>query len=181
MNNNFRQYYDLESVLFDKLGKKFQKQGYLTAFDFFCIVIWKANRAKSYIAKRLLSRGYSDLELAVKELTQGIENQPNSKERMRYLFEDWGFYLPMASAILTVLYPDDFTVYDVNVCDMLGKFHDIGNTSKFEKLWNSYLDFIHAVKETAPQKLTLRDKDRYLIGKAFFKNLTKDLETNFQR
>ena len=32
---------------------------------------------------------------------------------------DWKLRLPTASAVLTVLYPEDFTVYDQRVCKML--------------------------------------------------------------
>ena len=51
---DFRKYYHLESYLFDEVRPRFLEQGYLTAFDFFCIVIWKANRSKSNIARMLL-------------------------------------------------------------------------------------------------------------------------------
>jgi hypothetical protein len=35
------------------------------------------------------------------------------------LMRDWGLRLPMASAILTVLFPEEFTVYDQRVCGSL--------------------------------------------------------------
>ena len=46
---------------------------------------------------------------------------------MRILIEDWAFRLPMASAILTVLYPDSFTVYDIRVCSELQNHHGVRN------------------------------------------------------
>jgi len=49
-------YYDLEAYLFEDVHKRFKTEGSIGAFDFFSIVIWKANRAKSRIAKRLLSK-----------------------------------------------------------------------------------------------------------------------------
>jgi hypothetical protein len=52
-----RKYYYLEDYLFSEVRSRFHKQGYLSAEDFFCIVIWKANRAKSKVAARLLSMG----------------------------------------------------------------------------------------------------------------------------
>ena len=51
---DYVRYYDLESYLFEDVRQQFQSEGSLSAFDFFSIVIWKANRAKSKIAKRLL-------------------------------------------------------------------------------------------------------------------------------
>ena len=48
-NTNFLQYYDLEAYLFNVVAVRYTKNKTLTAFDFFCIVIWKANRAKSKV------------------------------------------------------------------------------------------------------------------------------------
>lgn len=44
----------------------------------------------------------------------------------------------MASAILTVLYPNDFTVYDIRVCDELKDFHGLKHTTNFENIWSGY-------------------------------------------
>ena len=51
-------YYDLEAYLFGTVGPRFLNDGRLNAFDFFSIVIWKANRAKSKIARRLLENEF---------------------------------------------------------------------------------------------------------------------------
>ena len=106
----------------------------LSAFDFFCIIIWKANRAKSKVALRLISHGGNtthDLNAIVEKLTTAIANALDDKARMRILIEEWEFRLPMASAILTVLYPDSFTVYDVRVCDELQSHHGVQNKTRF--------------------------------------------------
>ena len=176
---DYRRFYHLEDYLFDTVRIHFQEQGYLSALDFFCIVIWKANRAKSKIARRLLSKGYGNLDSAVRELTSGIARQTSPKDCLRYLWEDWQFHLPMATAILAVLYPDEFTVYDSRVCDELGNFYDLGNITKFDKLWLRYLEFRKKVEESVPCDLNLRDKDRYLWGKSFYQQLTRDIARGF--
>lgn len=102
------------------------------------------------------------------------------KDRLRWLWEDWEFRLPMASAILAMLYPDEFTIYDVRVCDTLGRFHNLNNLVNFENLWCDYQAFKHAVEESAPGDLTLRDKDRYLWGKSFYEQLMRDLDKGFK-
>jgi len=175
---DYRQYYNLESYLFDTVQPKFAQEGQLSVADFFCIVIWKANRAKSKIAERLLQK-YGNLETAVQSLTSGLSQQSNAEDKLRYLMEDWGFRLPMASAILTVLYPNDFTIYDVRVCDLLGRFHNLGNRVNFENLWREYQVFKQTVEGAAPSELNLRDKDRYLWGKSFYEQLMKDAENEF--
>lgn len=54
----------------------------------------------------------------------------------------------MASAILTVLYPEEFTVYDIRACEQLGGGHEkAGNTSKFEQMWRGYLELANDIKE----------------------------------
>jgi hypothetical protein len=176
---NFRELYDLESYLFETVRQRFTEHGSLSAFDFFCIVIWKANRAKSTVAHRLISKGGASLEDRVQMLTKAVALQPTAKRRLRCLIVDWGFRLPMASAILTVLYPDEFTVYDIRVCDQLGDFHRLGTMVNFERQWSGYEEFKQRVGESAPKDLTLRDKDRYLWGKSFHDQLTRQIETGF--
>ena len=50
-NEGYLKYYDLENYIFTTVQDNFQKEGSICAEDFFSIVIWKANRAKSNIAK----------------------------------------------------------------------------------------------------------------------------------
>jgi hypothetical protein len=58
---DYRIYYDLEQYLFRDVNSHFTDNQKLDAFDFFCIVIWKANRAKSRVASLLLKK-FDDLE-----------------------------------------------------------------------------------------------------------------------
>ena len=74
-SSNFGIYYDLEKYLFETVSSRFAEEHSLGAFDFFCIVIWKANRAKTRIARRLIAAGpYEDLDTAAKALTGAIAN-----------------------------------------------------------------------------------------------------------
>ena len=94
--------YDIERYLFDDVKTSFQKNKKLSAFDFFCIIIWKANRAKSKVALKLLahrSNAGDDLNNIVENLTSAIANAQDNKTRMRILVEEWAFRLPMATAI----------------------------------------------------------------------------------
>lgn len=179
MDADFRELYDLERYLFEQVGPRFRTNGRLDAFDFFCIVIWKANRAKSRIAKRLLAMGLGGLEEAVARLTEGIAERPEPKEKLHHLLLAWGFRLPMASAILTVLYPDDFGIYDVRVCDTVEGFHDLGNWTNVDRVWEGYKEYLARVKEEGPHGSSLRDLDRYLWGKSFHDQLRRDIERGF--
>lgn len=175
---DYSKYHDLEGYLFGEVRQRFQRDKQLSAFDFFCIVIWKANRSKSKVARRLLACGHPDLDSAVRGLTRDVYRAADSKQRLAILIENWGFRLPMASAILTVLYPDDFTVYDVRVCEALGDFAD-AQDKKFAELWNRYEKYIERVRNEVPSKMTLREKDRYLWGKSFESQLKSDINSGF--
>jgi hypothetical protein len=176
---DFARYYDLEGYLFRDVSARYTTQKLLSAFDFFCIVIWKANRAKSKVAKRLLAQGHPDLETAVAALTTAVANAQDNKERLKVLIEGWAFRLPMASAILTVLYPRDFTIYDVRVCEILGDFSDAQYESHYEALWQRYSAYVARVHQAVPQVSELRDKDRYLWGQSFACQLQRDIENKF--
>ena len=180
VTETFLQYYDLDSYLFNTVQQRFERQGYLRAFDFFCIVIWKANRAKSKIARKLVSKSAKTLDEAVIDLTKRIAAEEAPKDKLRFLMNaELKFRLPMASAILTVLYPEEFTIYDVRVCGSLGKFHELTNITNFDKLWERYLEFKSCVETNGPQGYSLRDKDRYLWGKSFYEQLCGDIENKF--
>jgi len=72
----------------------------------------------------------------------------------------WGFRLPTASAILAVLYPDTFTVYDKRACDALGKFHNLADRKWSAETWYEDRRFIAKVRKAAPAGFRLRDCDR---------------------
>jgi hypothetical protein len=184
---DYLKYYDLERYLFEDVSKRFQKKHALGAFDFFSIVIWKANRAKSQIARKLLSRqsrGKRDLESVCRELTASLHKAPNRKERLRLLMEEWKFALPMASAILSVCWPEEFTVYDYRVCEALelkgrGKFHYLKGLVFSERVWDGYLEFKLKVALATPKTLSLRERDRYLWGESAASQLVEDLKRGF--
>ena len=106
---DYLKYYNLEKYLFKEVNNRFHKNHYLTAEDFFCIVIWKANRAKTKIKNRLLKID-SNLQKSVKDLTSSIYQEKDTEDRLEIMLsKKWGFSLPMATAILTVLYHKDIS------------------------------------------------------------------------
>lgn len=180
---NFLEYYDLEDYLFRVVSIRYAQNKTLSAFDFFCIVIWKANRAKSKVADRLLAHGngQANLETAVGTLLSSISRAKDQEARLSVLIETWGFRLPMASAILSVFYPEDFTVYDIRVCDVLGDFKDAQYKANFATLWERYSAYVAAVRTAVPEHSSLRDKDRFLWGKSFATQLHDDIQMSFNR
>ena len=179
MNPDPLRYYDLEDYLLNEVQDRFKSQGWIGAFDFFSIVIWKANRAKSLIAKRLHKK-YPEqgLEQIARNPTRSLHDADDDENRLRIL-ADWGFMLPMATAILTILWPDEFTVYDVRVCDELDDFRNLDNLGTFEKKWARYGEYRDAVRAAVSQDISLRNKDRYLWAQYGIRRLTTDIAAGF--
>lgn len=175
---DYKKFSNLEQYLFTEVKNNFKKNGFLTPYEFFCIVIWKSNRSKGYIKKKISRKG-KDINNTIKMITSELFNKNSLKEKLEHLLSRTGcnLSLPMASAILTVLYPEDFTVYDYRVCDMLGKFHNLKNKTKFEDIWNGYLEFKKAVIKAVANEHKLRNKDHWLWGKSFFTDLNNFVNT----
>ena len=174
--------YDLENYLFDVVHSRFSQDKRLSAFDFFCIIIWKANRAKSKVAQRLLGKDNHrprDLNAIIGDLTASLAGALSDEERMRILIEDWEFRLPIASAILTVLWPENFTVYDVRVREKLGTCKDAQDRTGFKDKWEGYLAYRNDVKKT--DGCTLRERDRKLWAMSFEEQLNNDISTCFAK
>ena len=169
-------YYDLEQFLLTDVRNRFLKDRSIGAFDFFSIIIWKSNRSKSKVAKRLLKNGNgSDLEQISRSITAGIYKAKTDEEKMRVLIVDWGFKLAIASAILTILYPDQFTIYDYRAAGQVKEGGKLKNEVEFKGIWVGYAKFLAKVAGIRHGK-SLREKDYYLFGKSRMDDLNADLK-----
>ncbi|MGE5770707.1 MAG: hypothetical protein ACM3Z4_01460 [Hyphomicrobiales bacterium] len=158
---DYRKFYNLEEYLLGEVGPRFRTSGIIRPIDMFMIFIWKANRAKTKYKDNLKKRADGNFSDAVTKIAAALSATKDRKERLAILMRDWGFRLPMASAILTALYPIDFTVYDTRVCKMLGL--DYRPWLPFsENLWIEYERYREAVRTNTPPGLTLRNRDKYL-------------------
>jgi hypothetical protein len=171
---DYRKYYDAERYLLEEVGRRFRDTGELEPADFYTMLIWKAERAKNRHKLRLTAKAGS-FEKAVYEISSQLHNSSSAKARLQILMSNWGFLLPTASAVLTILYPKEFTVYDWRVCDEVGVDYKAWCSRPFsDELWSYYESFKRAVIVEAPSKLSLRDKDRFLIGRSTRKSIEKD-------
>ena len=175
-NHNFRKYYLLEDYLFNEVRYNFNKRGYLTAEEFFCIIIWKSNRNKSKIKNKLTNIGkeknLKTLDTIIKKVTSEIFIQKRKEDKLKILLDTWKFRLPIASAILTVLYPEEFTVYDDRVLNEIILKDFVGRKKQITKYFNDYIPKVIIEGEGD----TLRDKDKYLWGRSFYRDLVKFIE-----
>ena len=165
---------NLESYLFEKVGRHFRETGEISTEDFWLIILWKSNRSKNN-TRRALENYNASFDDAVKALASALFNKGSHKERLKELVIERGLGLAISSAILTVFYPDIFTIYDIRVCNQLGNFYKLKNCRSKGKFWDEYLKFVAAVKANTPGVQTLRDKDKTLWGLSLLADIKKEL------
>jgi hypothetical protein len=174
-DTDWAKYYDDETYLLDWVGKNFRETGKLAAPDFYMILIWKEERAKNRHKARLKRISGASFEAAVQNIASELYTIPDRKPRLELLMNRWWFLLPTATAILTILYPDEFTVYDWRVCDELKCDYEPWCSRTFsDALWDHYAEFEKSVSEAVPSQIRLRDKDRFLIGRSNRKSIEND-------
>lgn len=165
-------YYFLGDYLFKEINRNFHKNKYLTPEEFLAIVIWKRNASKTKVIKGLKAGRKS-----VKSITNEVYKAKNREDKLKILCKIKGLGIAISSAILTVLYPDEFTVVDYRAINSLG---DLVNGKPGERL-EDYLNYVDVCKkEAARHHLSLRDFDRALWGKDFYegKNGLKEVAKN---
>lgn len=168
-------FYSPEVTLFPDPAKRFQQNGKLTGEEIYLILDWKASRARTRHLRRLKidKRTFSQ---AAHEHGLALHGAADDECRLRLVLgSPWSFALPTATAMLAVLYPYRFTVYDIRVCDALGDFHRLGHRRWSERSWADYCRFVEAVRVAAPANLSLRDADRWLWGHDKRKALRREL------
>ena len=82
----------------------------------------------------------------------------------------------MASAILTVLWTNYFTVFEVRVCEEL-KFQLV----KRERVWVRRSRYRESVKRTIPSLPRLRDRGRFPWGRSTARQLVGDIARGFPK
>jgi hypothetical protein len=170
---DYLQFYDDEDYLLG-VGDRFRETGNLEAADLYTLLAWKANRAKNYHWKRLRKLAKSGTFAgAVSEIASELHSTPGQKHRLQILMEKWGFAVPTATAILTILYPKEFTVYDYRVCIELGIENNLSAKGFSDSLWSGYEEFKARVISQTPEDLCLRDKDRFLWARSTRKDIEK--------
>ncbi len=164
---------NLESYLFGLVRTAFHNDGHISAFDFFSIVIWKANRSKSMTAKHLLDlgarHGLHDLEMICRRASSQVHAANTDKKQFAPIVKHWKLALPMTSTILWALYPERFSVYDCRVCEELARLGRPAWTTDFQEQWERYM-------ATVSQGTNLRDKNSsYLTGLSMASQLRRDI------
>ena len=170
-------YYNPEAFAFPAIAQSFADAGSIDPSSFYLILDWKSSRSRTRHLLRLTAIS-GTFNAAVANIATDLTNSESPEQRLEVLLNKWRFQLPTATAILAILYPKVFTIYDIRVCNALGDFHQLGYR-KWERptSWVEYERFVDAVRQNAPDCLSLRDCDRWLWGKDKQKTLQSELES----
>lgn len=117
-------YYSPETRMFPAIARSFADTGNFDPMALYVILDWKSARARTKHRSRLARIGGS-FNAAANEIAAELHAAAGPEQRLGLLLTKWGFRLPTATAILTVLYPDIFTIYDIRVCNALHAFHGL--------------------------------------------------------
>ena len=163
--------YELEKQLFGEINRNFKKNKTLSDEEFFKIIIWKSNRVKGKVLE-----GIKKSNKSVKQIMRNVYHVKTPDEKIEILTKIKGIGLPIASAILTVCYPNKFTILDYRVWDILLKDKKV-KAKNPPKTISEYLDYVDICKNYAKKlKLSLRDFDRTMWGRSFYEDLKKFLK-----
>lgn len=112
--DEYRKYYHLEQYLFKEVSNNFKSRKSLTNEEFFAIVMWKRKPSAIKIA-----RSIQKSSTTVHALTEKVYQAATEKEKIESLLEIKQIGIAIASAVLTVCYPEDFTVLDYRALNSL--------------------------------------------------------------
>lgn len=169
----YKQYYSLEEYLFSEVSANFVNNKCLNEAEFFSIIIWKSNRSKTKVLKGVL-----ESKKSIKEITSELFKTKDDKERLGLLTGKngiGGIGIPIASAILTVCFPNNFTVADyraVHAIKEILKDRDIKINPEYwtPERYFEYRDLCFEIKEKYNIR-TLRETDKILWGYSFYRDL----------
>jgi hypothetical protein len=162
---NYIEFYNDENVLFEKIGPEFRQGMDPSVMHFEALLAWKSDRPGDTHWMRLMKICGGTMENAVAALCADIRSAKDHKTRLEVLIRKWEFKLPTAVTILTVFYPEFFTMYDERTRRQTDTKNWSQRTSFTPDLWEHYCEFKDKIVALAPYGLSLRDADRYVMGK----------------
>ncbi|MGB5931830.1 MAG: hypothetical protein WBH57_02020 [Anaerolineae bacterium] len=168
-----RKLYWVEKYLFEDVHDKFKTGELIDDFDFYSIIYWKRNPSKPKIRDVL-----AELGKGPQDLLDEVRKAEGDKAKVEVLTKVKHIGPAIASAILAVCYPDDFTVVDQDVLTLV---KDWGWLSDDSLTRERYLEYNQKCKEWSGKLgMTLREMDRVLWAKAWKKRLERWLSETDQ-
>jgi len=171
---NYIEFYDAEKLLFEKVAPEFRQGIDPSVMHFETLLGWKSERPGDAHWMRLTRISGGTMEDAVAAICADIRSAEDHSARLKVLIRKWQFALPTAATILTVFYPEFFTMYDVRTRRQTNT-EDWSQRTFTPALWEHYCEFKAKIVALAPPDLPLRDADRYVMGKDTYESREKKL------
>jgi hypothetical protein len=129
------------SPYFTKSSRVYRKRGYLTKPEFVSIGIWKSIRQ--------VNNYYANSKEIIKDTTQRAISADNLDEALESLLELKGVRIPVASAILTMVFPARYCVIDFRAWRALQWYNGSFKTMryiKYSELLNDFMRYHDDIK-----------------------------------
>ncbi len=150
---NYLDLYNIEEYLFKVIGPRIRERGFVEFDDFYQICMWKSARQK---------QNYLKNKNAIEDISRKAFAEKDELLKMKQLLELKGVGIPMASAILTIVFPDKYAVIDVRCIQMLNK---LGIKIKETITINRWLEYLKIMRELARENnFTPRQIDQILFS-----------------
>lgn|GEM_PF-1042157 len=149
---------DQKTIRVMKVGQKIQSRGYATMKELLKLVKWKFPISIRHVNIP------NNTEGDIRKLTMIVLNEDLSdSQKVRVLTALTGIRERMASAILTLIYPDRYGTFDVNARKALETLGFIKNEELSDYRLRDYMEYLKIIRKIARKiKCTPRDIDRAL-------------------
>lgn len=145
--------YNIEDYLFRIIGPRIRMRGFIEFDEFYQICMWKSARQKqNYIKNKNI----------INDISRKAFVEKDESSKIKQLLELKGVGIPMASAILTIVFPDKYAVIDVRCIQMLNK---IGIKIRETITLNRWIEYLEIMRELAHENnLIPRQVDQILFS-----------------
>ena len=115
--------------------------------------MWKSARQK---------QNYLKNKDSIEQTSKDAFTEKDERRKMEILCQLYGVSVPMASALLTIVYPERYAVIDIRCLEMLKKLdYDLGSYPSLS-IWLEYLDTMR--KWATENGITPRELDMALFA-----------------
>ena len=125
--------YDPEKYLFEDIGPRVKERGYFKFSEFYEICMWKSVRPKKKYLKNKNS---------IEKMSGEAFLEKDDVKQIKILCKLNGVGVPIASALLTVVYPEKYAVIDIRCLKILKSNNEVIGAYPSFKNWKKYLEIM---------------------------------------
>ncbi|HXB61791.1 MAG TPA: hypothetical protein VNU94_02920 [Acidobacteriaceae bacterium] len=150
-------YHDAEDRVFPKIKAKILAKQELDKKDVLHILKWKLGRIKASDSRTISNKNLLIINKAIRSAGVG-----NGLDALEALMQIHGIKLAVATTILTICYPEKFTIIDFRVLEVLNLFPATTDGWTAQKYVDEFLPVV--IKQSEKWNCSLRNADKALWG-----------------